>query len=194
MEFAEEKAELRRGMREIRKGIGEDARKQAAQDLAQRLCSLPAVKHARTVGVYSACGSELSLAPAIAALQQASPSIVIAYPLVISDEALAFVRFDEGDDRSVLDFPSVHVTNIARERVVPQQDIELLLVPGLAFDEHGRRLGQGGGYYDRAIPHLASNAMTIGIAFDEQIVDAVPCAAHDQRVDYVLTPTRLITA
>jgi len=77
---------------------------------------------------------------------------------------------------------------------VEAKSIDLMLVPGIAFDKHGNRLGQGGGFYDRFLPYLSGDSMTIGIAFDEQIVDEVVHESTDCKVDYIVTPTRVITA
>jgi len=68
---------------------------------------------------------------------------------------------------------------------------DVLIVPLLAFDRRGWRLGYGGGFYDRTLRHLrARKAVTaVGIAFDEQEVDAVPHLDYDERLDWVLTPS-----
>jgi 5-formyltetrahydrofolate cyclo-ligase len=55
----------------------------------------------------------------------------------------------------------------------------------------GRRLGRGGGYYDRFLPRLRRQAVTVGVCFDEQVVDLVPTDPHDWRLQYVVTPTRV---
>ncbi len=70
---------------------------------------------------------------------------------------------------------------------------DLLLVPLLAFDAEGWRLGYGGGFYDRTLERLKSvkGALAIGVGFCEQEVDAVPRDAYDQKLDYVLTPAGL---
>ncbi|MEZ5844674.1 MAG: 5-formyltetrahydrofolate cyclo-ligase [Hyphomicrobiaceae bacterium] len=72
---------------------------------------------------------------------------------------------------------------------------DVLLVPLLAFDGHCRRLGYGGGFYDRTLGRLrkVKQICAIGLAFDEVEVDSVPCAAYDEPLDHVLTPTRLLT-
>ena len=67
------------------------------------------------------------------------------------------------------------------------QIIDLVIVPGLAFTRDGQRLGQGGGYYDRYLPLLRPDCITIGVCFDEQIVPDVPGEVHDQRVSRVVT-------
>lgn len=68
---------------------------------------------------------------------------------------------------------------------------DVLLVPLLAFDATGFRLGYGGGFYDRTIADLRAKkpVIAIGLAFDEQRIDSVPHAAYDQRLDWVLTPS-----
>ena len=194
METEERKAALRAQMRAIRKGIDDKSRAKAAQDLVRRLTTLPAVKHAHAIGVYSAYGSELSLRPSIEMLRKRDMPPTIAYPIMVKEDTMIFVKFGPNDDKHVLEKPTALVKNIPPERVVEVSELDLILVPGLAFDEHGNRLGQGGGVYDRVLPRIASGTITIGIAFDEQVVDSIPTGVHDKRVNYVLTPTRLISA
>ncbi len=66
--------------------------------------------------------------------------------------------------------------------------LDLILVPGVAFDLHGRRLGRGTGYYDRLLSPFRGK--TCGVAFDEQIVNELPVEAHDVVLNCILTPTR----
>lgn len=69
------------------------------------------------------------------------------------------------------------------------------LVPGVAFDVHGRRLGQGGGHYDRLLAELApARVVRVGICFDEQIVASVPAGPHDVTMEYLATPSGVLTA
>jgi len=75
-----------------------------------------------------------------------------------------------------------------RCHLVESARLDLTLVPGLAFDLHGRRLGRGKGYYDRLL--AAVGGITCGVAFDEQILDEIPVEPHDVRVHCILTPTR----
>lgn len=83
-------------------------------------------------------------------------------------------------------------------RSVCSEEIDLVLVPGLAFDAVGRRLGRGGGFYDRflADPLLRRGGLTTtcGVAFDFQVIEQVPTLGHDMRVDAVVTERRLIRA
>ncbi len=72
--------------------------------------------------------------------------------------------------------------------------LDVVLVPGVAFDAAGGRLGRGGGFYDRFLTSLRNRpGVTVaGICFDEQVVDSVPMHAHDVRVGMILTPTRTL--
>jgi 5-formyltetrahydrofolate cyclo-ligase len=67
-------------------------------------------------------------------------------------------------------------------------EVKRILVPGLAFDRAGRRLGRGAGFYDRTLAGVAATATTVGIAFDIQVVDQVPTDEHDRNVQWLLTP------
>ena len=65
--------------------------------------------------------------------------------------------------------------------------LDVVVVPGLGFTADGRRLGQGGGHYDRFLPRLHPECLTIGACFAEQLVDDIPTEPHDARVDHVAT-------
>ena len=82
--------------------------------------------------------------------------------------------------------PRVHCAAVALDT------IDWILVPGVAFDAAGRRLGYGGGYYDRLLPLLAPDAPRVAGGFEMQLVDAVPAAAHDVRVDCIVTEQRML--
>jgi 5-formyltetrahydrofolate cyclo-ligase len=73
---------------------------------------------------------------------------------------------------------------------VPLKRLDFVLVPGVAFDLHGRRLGRGKGYYDRLLAGVSGKAC--GVAFDEQIAREVPVQPHDSDVNCILTPSRWI--
>jgi 5-formyltetrahydrofolate cyclo-ligase len=71
---------------------------------------------------------------------------------------------------------------------IPLNRFDLVLVPGMAFDLNGHRLGRGRGYYDRILP--ATSGIKCGVAYDFQLLEKIPTEAHDTRVDYIVTPNR----
>lgn len=80
-------------------------------------------------------------------------------------------------------------------RAVPPESVDLVVVPGVAFDRAGGRLGRGGGFYDRFLADLSSGGsmVAIGACFAAQIVDRVPLGPHDRRVDGLVTEAGLVT-
>ena len=195
MDLSEQKLALRQQMRAVRKSITPQARKEAEDAIAERLFNLPAVRKAQCVAVYQAAGSEASVNDLVKALRLVNSSVSIGYPAITGAGIMHFARVDAGEFPAFLADPLVIMDprDLDERRIDPQQ-IEILLVPGIAFDEQCRRLGQGGGFYDRYLEILAPDCITIGIAFEEQIIEQVPSGIHDKRVNYVVTPKRLITA
>jgi len=77
-------------------------------------------------------------------------------------------------------------------QVVLPENIDVILVPGLAFDRSGNRLGYGKGYYDHYLLALSQEALVVGIGYDECLYDEIPAEDHDVRMDYIVTPTEVL--
>lgn len=80
-------------------------------------------------------------------------------------------------------------------RFVPLSEVEMIIVPGVAFDLQGYRIGYGGGYYDRMIESIKdkdTEVCLIGVCFECQLIDAVPIEQHDMAVDRIITEERVI--
>ncbi len=77
-------------------------------------------------------------------------------------------------------------------KAVPMDRIDIAIIPGLAFDEKGGRIGSGTGYYDRLIPRLAITTRKVALTFEEQIVPQIPMESHDRYVDIIITDKRII--
>jgi 5-formyltetrahydrofolate cyclo-ligase len=82
--------------------------------------------------------------------------------------------------------------NPKRCKVVPIDCLDIAIVPGLAMDEKGGRVGSGKGYYDRLIPDLPITTRKVGLVFEDQIIPMVPMESHDRHVDIVVTERRII--
>jgi 5-formyltetrahydrofolate cyclo-ligase len=82
--------------------------------------------------------------------------------------------------------------NPAKCRTVPIDCIDIAIIPGVAFDEKGGRVGSGDGYYDRLIPHLPVTTRKVALALDYQIIPQVPIESHDKHVDIIITDKRII--
>ena len=77
-------------------------------------------------------------------------------------------------------------------KIVPIDCIDIAIIPGVAFDEKGGRIGSGKGYYDRLIPKLSITTRKVALALESQIIQQVPVESHDKHVDIVITEKRII--
>ena len=82
--------------------------------------------------------------------------------------------------------------NADRCKVVPIERIDIAIIPAVALDEKGGRIGSGDGYYDRLIPNLAITTRKVALALEEQIIPQVPVESHDKHVDIIITDKRII--
>jgi len=143
---------------------------------------------ARSVLLFSPIASELDIRPLIR--EALSAGKFTALPAFESDTQSYVARFvrDAVTDLVAGEFGILEPRSSCEP--APLNQLDLVLVPGVAFDAQGRRLGRGKGYYDRLLAQVRGT--TCGVAFDEQIVEAVPVEPHDVRLNCILTPTRLI--
>ena len=180
----ESKAQLRRAMRARRNGLGADERERRSGLVAARVLEHPLVPAARCVGLYAAIGSEVQTALLFEALARVAQ---VALPRVNTDlDTLEFVVVERWDSlvRGAFDVPEPGGPKIDLNA------IDLLLVPGLGFDRSGGRMGYGGGFYDKTLGSF--DGPVYGLAFDTQVVDALPLEAHDQAIDGLFTETETL--
>lgn len=188
-----DKAELRRAVIARRDAIDLDVRKAKSAVICTRLVELLGRLDAaapRTVAVYAAMGSEVD--PAAFAAAAAARGWRVAYPCMLSASDAAAcgqhmcMRAVSAGDASEVPFiahptRAFTATDVDSDRfpIVPAKALDMIIVPLVAFDRAGARLGYGGGCYDRYLPTVSPACHVIGIAFDEQRVDDVPTDAHD---------------
>ena len=188
-----DKAELRRAVIARRDALDLDLQAAKSADICARLVELldrsdAAAPH--TVAIYAAMGSEVN--PAAFAAAVAARGWRVAYPCMLSaiDAAACgqrmCMRAVAVDDAAAAPFITHPTRTFAaadidsdRFPIVSAKALDMIIVPLVAFDRTGARLGYGGGCYDRYLPTVSPACHVIGIAFDEQRVDDVPTDAHD---------------
>jgi 5-formyltetrahydrofolate cyclo-ligase len=139
------------------------------------------------VAGYWPVGSEIDDRPLLAALAKAGGAVVL--PRMETRQGPARFLVWRGDEALTADAFGVPSPPKDSEERSPQ----LILAPLLAFDRAGRRLGQGGGHYDRIISYYrAHGAVAAGLAYAEQEMGEVPAGPHDARLDWVITPQEAI--
>jgi 5-formyltetrahydrofolate cyclo-ligase len=186
----EAKLLLRRQVLAARDAMAQEDRTMAAQAIIARVVTLPSFAAARTVLLTLAFRTEWSTLPLVHAALAAGKTVAIPRVNVAMRMLDLFVladpEHDVGTGHLGIPEPLPHCPK------VPADAIEWVLVPGVAFDSAGRRLGYGGGYYDRLLPLLPRVATRVAGAFEIQIVDRVPAAPHDLTVDTIVTETRIL--
>ncbi len=176
-------------MRLARRQLGPLAHLQASNAVVAHALSSDWFISGMHVAAYWAARSELSLKPLLGLLL--ARGVFVYLPFIEADGVMHFARYHGvslvpgryGILSSALRKPDHHNASVS---AVPSFD--LILLPLLAFDAQGRRLGQGGGYYDRYLQNLdMAISMRVGIAFDFQGVDSVPTEQFDEKLHAVIT-------
>ncbi|MFK2902894.1 5-formyltetrahydrofolate cyclo-ligase [Dyella ginsengisoli] len=193
MDAIAQRRELRQRLTERRKALTPQQRIAAAQGLRHSLEQLPEYHTDTRVAGYWAVNGELALNLVIPPLLARGQQFLL--PLLGAERQLRFAPWNAGDavepNRHGIPEPVRVTTPLA-----PFQ-LDLVLVPLLAFDRRGQRLGYGGGYYDRSFAFLNEQArptepLLVGIAYDFQEVDAIEPARWDVPLDFVATDRELI--
>ena len=187
-------AELKRAKRRVRSEVlaarddlpvpERDAR---SASIAERVMSLPELSGAPLVMVFWSFGSEVDTGPLIDML--ISGGARLALPRIVDDD-LEVRAFVPGDPVSATRFGAFEPTG---GDVLDPSRVDVIVAPGVAFDRHGRRVGYGGGFYDRLFRRTRPDALRVGIGFDLQFLhDALPAGHFDLPLDVVVTEARTV--
>jgi 5-formyltetrahydrofolate cyclo-ligase len=185
--LSQEKSELRARLKALRDALPPEDRALRSARACARVLELPELALAKLVAVYAAKGSELDPAAIAEALWRRGCTVL--YPRAEPKLAvLDFVVVKPGDTLVV----GAYGVREPRGRPHDVRQADLVIVPGLAFDASGGRLGFGAGYYDRAL--MGFRSTSVGLCYDVQLLPAVPRDEHDCPVKVVITESRTLRA
>ncbi len=187
-ELREAKAALRRRTRGLLAAMPADVRARDSAAACALLATQDFFVQARCVLAFLSLPREIDTAPLLAAAFAAGKRLAV--PRV--DRAQRLLHAVAIDQATDLRQGPLGIREPVAGAIVPPEQIDLVVAPGLAFDERGGRLGQGGGYYDRFLAAPGYRAFTCGLAFELQLVARVPAAANDRRVQAVVTEQRVV--
>lgn len=148
-------------------------------------------KNANNVMLYISFGKEVSMKPIIDDLQSRGKRVFIPVSVPATKALIVSELKDYENDLEVGHFGVMEPKEEALRPVDPSI-LDLVIVPGVAFDKRGYRIGYGGGYYDRFIPRLPEKATTVSLAFDMQLIDKIPTSHYDMAVQYIITEEQFI--
>ncbi|MBI5190144.1 MAG: 5-formyltetrahydrofolate cyclo-ligase [Nitrospirae bacterium] len=190
---ARDKAAIRHELLARRDALTQDDRHAASDTVSDRLRGEGEYKAAKAVLLYVSFRSEVGTRGLIEAALKDGKTVIVPK---VDRKAHRLKLFEIKDVTRDLEAgymgiyePVEHTTRLAGPK-----EVDLVVLPGVGFDEAGRRLGYGGGYYDRLLEELKPGAGLIALAFEAQIVEEIPAEPHDKRVGKVVTEKRTIKA
>jgi 5-formyltetrahydrofolate cyclo-ligase len=151
------------------------------------ILALPQFTSAHTIMIYLDIGNEVRTRRYVPELWRLGKKVVIPYCVARELRLFHLKNMDELSPGTWQILEPKPEWRERAERQVEAAELDLIVVPGLAFDRYGGRLGLGKGYYDHFLPHIRSDAVKIAPAFECQLVDKIPVLPHDVGVDFVVT-------
>jgi 5-formyltetrahydrofolate cyclo-ligase len=178
-----DKAALRRDVLSRRADLEDRARRSAAIQL--HAAALPEFARAGVVAAYVGVGAEVETRALLDLVLGRGD--VLGVPWRDGDD-LYLARIFTFDELVPVSFGLLEPPDaLARERIIDPGSVDLLLIPGVAFDRNGGRLGHGKGFYDRLLQRAGPGPLRAALAFECQVVGEVPMTAGDERMDLIVT-------
>ncbi|WP_437184546.1 5-formyltetrahydrofolate cyclo-ligase [Streptomyces xanthophaeus] len=190
---ASAKAELRRELLAARRALSPENRRTAAAALAVSSFELPELAGARTVAAYVSVGTEPGTRELLDALRAAGKRVLL--PLLLPDDDLDWAAYEGPDTLAEAAHPGkMRLLEPTGPALGPDAitGADAVLLPGLAVDGRGMRLGRGGGSYDRVLERVeraGAHPALVVLLYDDEVVARVPEEPHDHPVQAVATPS-----
>jgi 5-formyltetrahydrofolate cyclo-ligase len=191
------KVEIRKRLRGLRKTTPQAACAERSAKIVEHLDTHPGFRAGKTVALFWPIEErhEVDLRPLDARLR--ARGVKVAYPSVLSSGEMIFTFVDDVDSMQPhpLGFqePATNEVAAATDPPAVRLDLDVIVVPAIALDPTGQRIGYGAGHYDRALV-AHGNAMTFGVAYDFQLIPEVPATEGDIPVQWIVTDRRVLEA
>lgn len=182
---------LRAWARKKRDELSQRDRSSASLRIAQSVCSLEEVVHAKNILLYCAFRTEVETEQLSTCLLDMNKMVCV--PLVRTKEKELLPMFIESEDAPLQPgYCGIPEPVWCADRCFAPEHLDIVILPGLLFDRNGNRLGYGGGYYDRFLAYKSPQALRIGLAFSCQLVPSIPAQKHDMRLDILVTEKEVL--
>lgn len=184
-EKRQQKQELRQRISYILDGISKEEWGRRSRNVEKKIRRLPEYKEAKTIVVYWPLAKEVDLRWFIKKAKEEGKTIGL--PALLAEDRVDILEF-KGEEELIAGKLGIQQPDARLSRKIDLAEIDLVIVPGLAFDKEGNRLGRGKGWYDAFIKLLPKKAAIIGVALAPQIVDRLPVEPQqDEKVEKVIT-------
>jgi 5,10-methenyltetrahydrofolate synthetase len=181
----DQKCQLRRNCKSIRKDLGDEVRNKACQSICVHLAAWEAFQNAKSILTYMPIRDEVNLRPLLTEYPQKRWLL----PRIIPGEA-GRMSFHPYDPNNLIVHPFGMAEPAPHLLQVSPAEIQLVLAPGLAFDRNGWRLGYGGGFFDRFLRDFAG--VSVGVVYRALLLESVPHGKYDIPMNWLVTEDRLI--
>lgn len=185
------KAELRKRMRQLRKTMPESAVTARSQKIIAHLLAMPEVKHAKTLASFWPITERHEVDLRNLDTELRKTNVRLAYPWI--DRTTKDMTFRFTDDRDALKDGGLGFLEPPDDAPVAGT-LDVIVVPALAIDPRGHRLGYGAGFYDRALAKVSPSTKSVAVAFDFQMMVEIPITDRDVSVKWIVTDTRVVEA
>lgn len=190
-EIREAKQEMRAKIDKVIDGLEPQEREQKIETIHERLFDFANYLEARIVLLYANAPHEVPSMPIIQKTIEIG-KIVVLPAFNTQKNSIQLMKIDNPQRDLVMGPRQILEPNPQYCRKVPLECIDIAIIPGVALDEKGGRLGAGDGYYDRLIPKLPVTTRKVALAIEEQIYQQIPMESHDKYVDIIITDKRVI--
>lgn len=184
------KKEIRREILQRRDSIPKNIRAEKDIAIMQRIIMLPEFLNAKTVLFYASFRSEVDTIDLIKLSLHLDKRAVL--PKVCKEENILRLYETKNLDELARGYMWILEPSVDETRLRNISDIDLIIIPGAAFDSHGNRLGYGAAYYDKLLANMKKKIPIVALAYGEQIVEKIPSEPHDIKVDKIVTDTMVI--
>jgi len=186
-----QRQEIRQQVRHLRRAMTDEQQAQAAEQLAELALNYAPVTAARNIALFLSVDGELNTRPLIARLWHLKKAVYLPVLHPFSPGNLLFLRYSP-DTTLIPNKLRIPEPPLDIRQLSTLDQLDLMLVPLVAFDQHGQRLGMGGGFYDRTLQNWRQHGfLPVGLAHDCQQVDSLPVAEWDVPLPAVMTPSKL---
>ncbi|MDM8525857.1 5-formyltetrahydrofolate cyclo-ligase [Desulfococcaceae bacterium HSG8] len=190
-EIKERKRELRENIKKVVEDLSEEDRLTRAKKIEDRLFDFANFREAKVPLLYVNMGFEVMTRNILERCFKENKIVVL--PAFDTEKyQMQFMKVDNLDGDMKTGLRGIIEPDDAKCKIVPIDRLDIAIIPGVAFDEKGSRIGSGEGYYDRLIPKLPVTTRKVSLALECQIVQQVPMQSHDKHVDIVITDERVI--
>lgn len=190
MEDVKEKKQLlRKEVEETRARLTESDLKKKTARIETQLFEFANFKESETALFYCRADHAVNTRQILQLCEKTGKGIVL--PLFGEDDSIRLMKINQLATDVTPD-RMLYEPDPRRCKPVPFDIIDIAIVPGVAFDEKGARLGSGNGRYDRLIPKLPNTVRKVALALEDQLISAIPMESHDKFVDIIITEKRII--